>query len=75
MEYVKRERIKRDVQVTVPMDVITMESVRRRMEKMSIAVQQTVNHLMEVEEKIIVQHHGLLHGIVDYNSKKDMDIM
>jgi hypothetical protein len=75
MEYVKRERIKRDVQVIVHMDVITMESVRQGMERMNIVVQRIVNRLMEVVEKIIVQQHGPLHGIVAYNSKRDMDIM
>jgi hypothetical protein len=55
---VKKGKHKRAVPVIVHGDVITMENVRRRMEKMSIVVQQTVNHLAEVVVKIIVQVYG-----------------
>lgn len=61
MVYVRRERIKRDVQVIAPMDVIIMESVRQRMERMSIIVKQIANHLVEVVKKIIAHQYGLLH--------------
>jgi hypothetical protein len=56
--YVRRERIKRGVQVIAHMAVIIMENVRPQMERMSIAVQQTVNHLIAVVVKIIVQVYG-----------------
>jgi hypothetical protein len=61
MASAKREKIKKDAQVTVHMDVITMENVKQRMEKTKIVAQQTVNHLVEVVEKIIAHQCGLLH--------------